>query len=39
MRKHALVLLLAAAACAPAPLRAETELTVMTFNVWGGGTN
>jgi endonuclease/exonuclease/phosphatase family metal-dependent hydrolase len=39
MRTHALLLLLAAAACAPAPLRAETELTVMTFNVWGGGAN
>lgn len=39
MRTHALVLLLAATACAPAPLRAETVLTVMTFNVWGGGTN
>ena len=39
MRKHALVLLLAAAACAPAQSRAETVLTVMTFNVWGGGTN
>jgi exodeoxyribonuclease-3 len=39
MRTHALVLLLAAFACTPAPARAETVLTVMTFNVWGGGAN
>ncbi len=39
MRLHALVLSLAALACAPAAARADTVLTVMTFNTWGGGAN
>ncbi len=39
MRAHALVLALAAFACAAAPAHAETVLRVMTFNTWGGGAN
>jgi endonuclease/exonuclease/phosphatase family metal-dependent hydrolase len=39
MRTHALALVLAALACVPSPARADTALTVMTFNIWGGGAN
>lgn len=39
MRSHILALILAALACAPLPARADTVLTVMTFNTWGGGAN
>lgn len=39
MRSHLLALTLAALACAPLPARADTVLTVMTFNTWGGGAN
>jgi endonuclease/exonuclease/phosphatase family metal-dependent hydrolase len=39
MRSPLLALTLAAIACAPLPARADTVLTVMTFNVWGGGAN
>jgi endonuclease/exonuclease/phosphatase family metal-dependent hydrolase len=39
VRTQALVLALIALACAPWPARADTVLTVMTFNTWGGGAN
>jgi endonuclease/exonuclease/phosphatase family metal-dependent hydrolase len=39
MRALAILLLLIPAAATPATARAETVLTVMSFNVWGGGTN
>jgi len=39
MRSHILALILAAIAGMPLPARADTVLTVMTFNTWGGGAN
>jgi len=39
VRIQTLVLALIPLACAPLPGRADTMLTVMTFNVWGGGAN
>lgn len=39
MRVNALVMTLIALACTPLPGRADTALTVMSFNIWGGGTN
>jgi len=39
IRYTALALFLAGCAPAPAPEPAGTTLTVMSFNIWGGGTN
>ncbi len=39
MRMHALAFCLAALAGAALPAGADTVLTVMTFNAWGGGAN
>ncbi len=39
VRVHALAPDPARIACAPLPARADTVLTVMTFNTWGGGAN
>lgn len=39
VRFTALALVLAGCTPAPAPTPAETTLTVMSFNIWGGGAN